>query len=113
MDPLQTRLLPDLGTRPAEGEEVPLGPPSPPQLGPQGARGQDREEPGGVKKYVRQRLDIPAKEKTLPIAEQTGGEKMFETLKAKMLKPEKRQVYENSWIRSEGGKESQRLVADS
>ena len=52
-----------------------------------------------MKQYVRQRLDIPKKEKTLPIAEQTGREKMFETLKAKMLKSEKRQDYENSWIR--------------
>ena len=41
-------------------------------------------KPGGVKKYVRQRLDIPAKKKTPPIAEQTDGEKMFETPKAKM-----------------------------
>ena len=41
-------------------------------------------EPGGVKEYVKERLDIPAKEKTLRPAEQTNGENMFETLKAKV-----------------------------
>ena len=49
--------------------------------------------------YVKERLNIPDKEKTPPTAEQTNGEKMFETLKVKVSKPGRRQDYEKHWIR--------------
>ena len=43
-----------------------------------------------MKMYVKEWLDIPAKEKTPPTAEQTNGEKMFESLKVKVSKPGRR-----------------------
>ena len=54
-------------------------------------------EPGGVKQYVKERLNIPDNEKTPALADQTEGERMFETLKYKLNKPERRDLPENSY----------------
>ena len=56
-------------------------------------------EPVGVREYVKERLKIPDREKTPHVTERTEEEKMFEELKAKVSKPEARQLPENRWIR--------------
>ena len=54
-------------------------------------------EPGGVKQFIKERMNIPDDEKTPAPAEQTEGERMFEILKYKLNKPERRDLPENSY----------------
>jgi hypothetical protein len=90
MDSIQAQLLSDSGAGPAEGEEMPMGPPPHHNTDHKALVLKTRGEPGGVKPYIIERLNIPDSKKTPPTAEQTEGEQMFETLKSKVPKPEQR-----------------------